>query len=134
MMETFLAELREHFDVKEGEGQPVDWLLGMAVSQDIDRGTIRISMEMMIRKLAEGLLTEEELARSKSVRTPMLKTPLLKETECTVSKDEFDYLSVVGSLLHIAIVSGVIFRMLSVFFPDMLPLRDQLMLKRPSVL
>jgi hypothetical protein len=102
MMETFLAELRERFDVKEGEGQPVDWLLGMAVSQDIDRGTIRISMEMMIRKLAEGLLTEEELARSKSVRTPMLKTPLLKETECTVSKDEFDYLSVVGSLLHIA--------------------------------
>ena len=101
MMETFLAELRERFGVKEGEGQPVDWLLGMAVSQDIDRGTIRISMEMMIRKLAEGLLTEEELARSKSVRTPMLKTPLLKDAECTMSKDEFDYLSVVGSLLHI---------------------------------
>ena len=56
----------------------------------------------MIKKLAEGILTPEELVKSKSVRYPMLVTPLLKSPERTVSKEVFDYLSVVGSLLHIA--------------------------------
>jgi hypothetical protein len=97
----FMSELRERFDVGDDQGKPVDWLLGMGITQNLDAGTIKMNMEMMITKLAQGLLTEQELTRSSSVLTPMLVEPLLKQTERTISKEQFDYLSVVGSLLHI---------------------------------
>jgi hypothetical protein len=100
--DDFLAELRKRFVIDEGQGKPIDFLLGMAVDQDLKAGTIHLNMQMMIKKLAEGVLTPEELVKSKSVRYPMLVTPLLKSLERTVSKEVFDYLSVVGSLLHIA--------------------------------
>ena len=69
-------------------------------------------------KLAEGILTPEELVKSRSIRTPMILSPLLKQKERTVSQNSFDYLSVVGSLLHIAncvrcdvaLSVGIIFR------------------------
>jgi hypothetical protein len=101
-VDLFLSELRERFVIEEGEGKPVDWLLGMAVSQDIAAGTVRISMELAITKLAEGILTPQELEKAKGVHYPMLKTPLKVQKERTVSVKEFDFLSVVGSLLHIA--------------------------------
>ena len=74
----------------------------MDIEQDIELGTIHLNMEMMIAKLAKGLLTAEELTKSSSVRYPMLVTPLSKLSERGVPKDQSDYLSVVGSLLHIA--------------------------------
>lgn len=98
----FLAELRTRFVIEEGEGKPVDWLLGMAISQDLEAGTVHVNMETAITKLAQGILTPEELVKSRSVRTPMLVTPLKKQSTRTVSAEAFDYLSVVGSLLHVA--------------------------------
>eukprot|EP00613_Pedinella_sp_CCMP2098_P025822 CAMPEP_0171711892 /NCGR_PEP_ID=MMETSP0991-20121206/16858_1 /TAXON_ID=483369 /ORGANISM="non described non described, Strain CCMP2098" /LENGTH=257 /DNA_ID=CAMNT_0012302305 /DNA_START=203 /DNA_END=974 /DNA_ORIENTATION=+ len=74
----------------------------MAVHQDIDKGTIRMDMEMAITKLCMGLLTKEELAKAAHEPTPMLVTPLTRQTSRTVPKDSFNYLSVVGSLMHIA--------------------------------
>jgi hypothetical protein len=59
-------------------------------------------MELAITKLVGSLLSKEELVRSASVDTPMHACGLQKQTERTVSKEDFDYLSVVGSLLHIA--------------------------------
>jgi hypothetical protein len=97
-----LGELRQRFIIEEGEGKAIDYLLGIAVDQNLDAGTIRMSMELAISKLCRGVLTEHELAKSVTVDTPMIVSPLLKQTERTVSKAEFDYLSVVGSLLHIA--------------------------------
>ena len=61
-----------------------------------------MSMELAITKLAESVLDEFELAKAKSVDTPMLLTPLQRQRERTVTKEVFDYLSVVGSLLHIS--------------------------------
>jgi len=60
-------------------------------------------METAITKLAEGLLTKEELVKAEAITHPMLSTarlPKLSEREVDVST--FDYLSVVGSLLHVA--------------------------------
>ena len=74
----------------------------MAINQDLEAGTIRFNMEMMISKLAVGILTPEELVKAKGVHYPMLVTPLAKSPVRTVPKESFDYLSVVGSLLHIA--------------------------------
>ena len=100
--DQFMKDLRKRFVIEEDEGKPVDWLLGMAVHQDHDKGTIRMDMQTFIHKLAIGVLTEEELVKSSSVKTPMLKTPLPKLKERLVPIEAFDYLSVVGSLLHVA--------------------------------
>ena len=51
---------------------------------------------------ADGILTKEELERSKSVDTLILVTPLPKLIERTVPKETFDYLSVICSLLHVS--------------------------------
>ena len=74
----------------------------MAIDQDLQKGTVSINMETLITRLAEGILTREELERSKTVDTPMLVTPLPKLSQRTVPKEQFDYLSVVGSLLHVS--------------------------------
>jgi len=97
---SFCAELSERFVIDEGKGKPVDFLLGMSIVQDLKAGTVSLSMETAIKKLAEGLLTEEELVKARGVHYPMLVTPLPKLTERTVPKEQFDYLSVVGSLLY----------------------------------
>jgi len=99
--DLFLKTMRERFVIDEDEGKPISWLLGMAIKQDCDRGTVNMSMEVMITKLAHSVLTSEEIVRSNKVRTPMLVTPLLKQTTRTVPQADFDYLSIVGSLLHI---------------------------------
>ena len=100
--DLFLATLRERFVIEEGEGKPIDWLLNMSVVQDLAGGTVHINQELAITKLAQGLLTPEELTRAKGVRYPMLTTPLLRQEERTVPVEHFDYLSIIGSLLHIA--------------------------------
>jgi hypothetical protein len=100
--DLFMDLLRKRFVIDAGEGEPIEWLLGMAIHQDLVEGTISMNMEMAITKLAHGILTPEELTRSSSVRYPMLVTPLLKLNERETSKTAFDYLSVVGSLIHFA--------------------------------
>ena len=102
LAQRFLSEMRERFVIEEGEGKQIDFLLGMAVTQNLAAGTIRLDMAMAITKLCSGALTDEELAKSSLVDTPMLPQPLLKNTGPTVPTAVFDYLSVVGSLLHIA--------------------------------
>jgi hypothetical protein len=97
-----LAELRQRFVIGEGEGMPIEFLLGIAIHQDLNAGTVKLDMEMMITKLAQKLLTPEEMVKSRNVHTPMLTTPLEKSETRTVPKSEFDYLSVVGSLMHFA--------------------------------
>jgi hypothetical protein len=101
LMDQFLGEIRERFVIEEGEGKPVDYLLGIAVSQNITEGTIFMNMENAITKLCESILTKEELTKSDRIDTPMLQTPLLHQKERTVPSNDFDYLSVVGSLLHL---------------------------------
>ncbi len=100
--DAFLAELRERFEIADGEGAAADFVLGMAIKQDMSLGLIHLSMELAISKLVGSLLTPEELVKSSSVDTPMHACGLQKQTARTVSKETFDYLSVVGSLLHIA--------------------------------
>jgi hypothetical protein len=70
----FLSELRQRFVIDEGEGKPIEWLLGMVVSQDLVAGTVHMHMELSITKLALGILTSEEIVKSRSVQ------PLSRET------------------------------------------------------
>ena len=99
--DALMVELRERFAIDEGEGAPIDFLLGMEITQDLKAGTVFMNSELMVTKLALGILTKEEIAKSSGVHYPMLITPLSKLTERTIPVEQFDYLSVIGSLLHI---------------------------------
>ena len=70
--------------------------------QDLAAGTISLDMSMAIDKLAKGILTPEELVKSKGVHYPMLLSPLPRLSVREVPQSQFDFLSVLGSLLHIA--------------------------------
>jgi len=102
LAQRFLSEMRERFVIVEGEGKQIGFLLGMTVTQNPDAGTTWLDMAMAITKLCSGALTDKELTKFFLVDTPMLPQPLLKNTGPTVPTAVFDYLSVVGSLLHIA--------------------------------
>jgi hypothetical protein len=77
-------------------------LLGIAIKQDLQKGTVHMNMETAITKLCMSILTTEELVKSNTVTAPMLQAPLTRSQERGVAKSSFDYLSVVGSLLHIS--------------------------------
>mmetsp|Transcript_728 Transcript_728/g.1558 ORF Transcript_728/g.1558 Transcript_728/m.1558 type:complete len:617 (-) Transcript_728:444-2294(-) len=99
----FMSMMRSRFVIDEGEGAPVEWLLGMAIDQDLEEGSVRINMETAITKLAMGMLTKEELVKASDVHYPMLSSSMLPKLQTReVSVKEFDYLSVVGSLMHLA--------------------------------
>jgi hypothetical protein len=44
--------MRKRFFISEDEGKPIEWLLGMAIKQDIVMGTVSMNMTSMIDKLA----------------------------------------------------------------------------------
>ena len=89
--DEFLSMIRERFVVEEGEGKPVEFLLGMAVHQDLVAGTISVNMSMAIDKLAKGILTPEELVKSRGVHYPMLLTPLPRLSVREVFESQFDF-------------------------------------------
>ena len=103
LAEEFLREMRTRFAIKEGEGAPVSWLLSMAVTQSLEEGYVRISQETYTQAIADKFLTKEEQERGMNIRHPMLHSQPL--TKCDVSqaihKSTFDYLSCIGSLLHL---------------------------------
>ena len=99
--EYFMSMLRSRFEIDESEGKPIEYLLGMAIDQNLKAGTVRMNMEMAIVKFAHGILTPEELVKSADVNFPMLpNSTLLRLKEREVPAESFDYLSVVGSLIH----------------------------------
>ena len=99
--EYFMSMLRSRFEIDESEGKPIEFLLGMAIDQNLKAGTVSMNMDMAIVKFAHGILTPEELVKSADVNFPMLpNSTLLRLKEREVSAESFDYLSVVGSLLH----------------------------------
>ena len=100
--DEFLADLKKRFVIEDGEGAPVSWLLNMKIHQDLLAGTISMNQEVAITKLAESLLSKEELVKASGIHYPMHAQPLKKLSERIVPKEDFDYLSVVGSLLHLA--------------------------------
>jgi hypothetical protein len=60
-----------------------------------------MNMTSVIDKLANLILTDGERVKSINVTTPMMVAPLVKLAEREVSVEQFDYLSVVRSLLRV---------------------------------
>ena len=101
--DDLMVEMRDRFEIKEGEGEPINYLLGILIQQDLEAGTVTLTQELAATKLADAFLTEEEKVKAKSVNHPMLHSvvlPRLKEKE--VPKEKFNYLSAIGSLLYLS--------------------------------
>ena len=98
IMKWFMKFISDKFDVKKSETGPLEWILGGRVTRDISKGTTSIDQSVAIEKLAKKL----GLHHSNPIKTPMSATPLLipNRSERPPSED-FNYLSVIGSLLHI---------------------------------
>ena len=80
--DELMSEMRERYEIKEGEGQPTNYLLGILIKQDLEAGTVTLTQELAATKLADAFLTEEEKVKASSVNHPMLHSvvlPRLKE-------------------------------------------------------
>ena len=75
--EYFMSMLRSRFEIDKSEGKPIEFLLGMAIGQNLKAGTVRMSMEMTMVMFAHGILTPEVLVKSVGVNYPMLPTAVL---------------------------------------------------------
>ena len=101
--DILMAEMRQKFEIKPDEGGPIEYLLGMLITQDLEKGTVTLTQELAATKIADAFLTDAEKESAVKVRHPMLHSvelPRLKERE--VPDSEFRYLSAIGSLLYIS--------------------------------
>ena len=101
--DTFMKELREKFEVKESEGEPIDYLLGIHIEQNLEAGTIRMSQELATTKLVDTFLSEKEKQDAWKATNPMKHTIILEKLEeRQVQDSEFRYLSAIGSFLYLS--------------------------------
>ncbi len=101
--DILMKELRQKFEMKDEEGEPIDYLLEIHIKQDLEAGTIQMSQELSATKLANSFLTEQERSDACRVLSPMchsVELPKLAERE--VPDTEFHYLSAIGSLLYLS--------------------------------
>ena len=93
--------LRSRFKIDESEEKPTEFLLARAIEQNLKAGAVRMNLEMAIANFAHGIYAPEELVTSADMNFPMLpNSALLRLKEREVPLESFDYLSVVGSLMH----------------------------------
>ena len=53
MAAEFLAGMRERFDIGADEGNDVEWLLSIAIQQDLKAGTVSMSQQTYIEAVAD---------------------------------------------------------------------------------
>lgn len=94
----FITTLGNRFPINSDETGNLEWLLSMGIKYDYVAGTLQLTQTLAIERLYAVLGLEREIRAT--VTTPMLDR-LPRVTTREVSKDEFDYLSVLGSVLHI---------------------------------
>ena len=97
-----IAELRQRFVIKDGEGGRIRWLLGVKITQSIADGTTQLSQELAIDKVAKAFLTPKELLDSWKILAPARTEPLPKLDAKLVPDSEFHMLSALGSLIYIS--------------------------------
>ena len=79
--DELMKEMRERFEIKEGEGMPIKYLLGILISQDLSSGTISLTQELAAQKLADAFLTKEEKDMAFKARHPMRHSKSLPRSE-----------------------------------------------------
>ena len=70
MAAEFLAGMRERFDIGADEGNDIEWLLSIAIDQDLKAGTVSMSQQTYIEAVAGRFLDEFE--KQQRPNSPML--------------------------------------------------------------
>lgn len=101
----FDEELNKEFIMSPWTSGESGWLLNMAIVRDYETGTLHLSQEAAITKLAKRFGLAKDDGRRKSI--PMMTDIRLCKTaaENIVPKSEFDYMSAIGGLLYIALTT-----------------------------
>ena len=99
----FDAELRKEFEVSPWTAQEAGWILNMRVQKDWKTGTLHLSQEAAIEKLAAKF----GLSEAKGVKIPMVPGQVFArpEAEDIIASSEYDYMSAVGALLYISLTT-----------------------------
>jgi hypothetical protein len=103
--QLFDEQIRSEFTVSPWTAGEAGWILNMNVVRDWEAGTLHISQEAAIEKLAQRFGLDQP--NSAKPYIPMATDTKLKKPEASdiVSKDVFDYMSAVGGLLYIALTT-----------------------------
>ena len=96
----FIKLLGNRFPINASESGELDWILSMKVQRDREKGTLKLTQAAAIEKLYMGMGLDGPNARARVV-TPMSTERLTKVSEPEFAKEDFDYLSILGSVLHI---------------------------------
>ena len=100
ILDWFIAHLRKRFQINEKSTGELSYMLSARITRDREKKLLYLDQSAAITRVAQkcGLI---DTGRS-MWGTPMSTTPLERHKEKTT---DFDYLSIVGSLLHICGVS-----------------------------
>ena len=99
ILDWFVAHLRKQFVINEKSTGELSYMLSARITRDREKGTLHLDQSAAITRVAQkcGITNE-----SREWTTPMKTDPPQRHKEKTT---DFDYLSVIGSLLHICGVS-----------------------------
>ena len=93
----FIKLLGNRFPINASESGELDWILSMKVQRDREKGTLKLTQAAAIEKLYMGMGLDGPNARARVV-TPMSTERLTKVSEPEFAKEDFDYLSILGSV------------------------------------
>ena len=81
--DELMAEMRQRFEIKQGEGEPIKYLLGILIQQDIEKGTITLTQELAAQKLAD-VFSQTSKRKREIDKAPNAALSELKQQERTV--------------------------------------------------
>ena len=103
--DQFDKDIRSEFRVSPWTAGEAGWLLNIKIVRDWDKGTLHMSQEAAIMKLARRFgLDGDQAARPVVPMDPLMKFKKPAD-EDIVSKGDFDYMSAVGGLLYVSLTT-----------------------------
>ena len=96
--------LRKRFTLNDNDTGDIHFVLGARVTQDLERGTVTMDQEAAISALAQRFQLHNTQS-STSTSVPMTQEPLPKLAATSEESKDFPYLSAIGSLLHISLLT-----------------------------
>ena len=100
--EQFDLDLRTEFEVSPWTCGEAGWILNMKIERDWEAGTLHLSQQAAVEKLAVKFgLTDKGNSVPMEPTLKLHKTPV----EDRISSAEFDYMSAVGGLLYLSMTA-----------------------------
>ena len=102
ILDWFIWHLRQRFTINEKSTGECEYMLSARIVRDRENGVLYMDQAAAITRLAQKCGLDKDPPKTRRYHTPMHVDILTKHDEKTT---DYDYLSVVGALLHICGVS-----------------------------